>query len=655
MCGIAGIVLADGGRTVEKSPLLRMARALRHRGPDGFGLAHGRGAGLVSTRLAIVDLDHGWQPMRSGTGSVLVYNGEVYNHAELRSAWVREGASFRTHGDTEVVHTLLDRCGVAGLPALNGQFALAFWEPRPRRLTLVRDRFGVRPLHYALTGRGDLVFGSEVAALLASGEVPAAPDLLGVDDVFSTWGPRSPRTAFRGVRQLPAGGLLVWQDGTVLQDDVWWRPEVGRAPDGRPERELAPLLRDSVALRLRADVTVGTYLSGGLDSSLLTALARQEVGPDLQTFSLAFDSPDYDESAEQRRVAAVLGTQHHVVTVRPTDITAGFQDAVRRAAAPLVRTGPVGMALLARCAREHGVVVVATGEGADELFWGYDLFKEVLARRAYLADPSDGSVFDRLYQHLGPRARGPAWRSAFATAGAPDDPLFSHQVRLRATSAVAGLYAPSVVGELAGQSSEERLRQSLPPAFGRWTDLERATWLELQTLLEPYLLAAQGDRAAMAHGVEGRYPFLDHRVFEHAVGLGPQRKLHGGRDKVVLRELAESLLPREIANRPKQPYRAPEVAPFFGADAPDWVEESVTPGALRAVGLFDPVRTAALVARCREGRALGQREAMALVGVLSTQVWSEQHFGTGAARCPEETRQPRVVLALDDELVEAPA
>jgi asparagine synthase (glutamine-hydrolysing) len=655
MCGVAGVVRAEATRRVEEPALLRMAASLRHRGPDGYGLALGRGVGLVSTRLAIVDLENGWQPMRSEAGSVMVYNGEVYNHVELRAELRARGARFTTATDTEVVHRLLEQEGPAALHALNGQFALALWEPGPRRLTLVRDRFGVRPLHYALTRGGDLVFGSEVAAVLASEEVDAAPDLLGIDDVFTTWGPRPPRTAFRGIRQLRPGGLLVWERGRVVRDDLWWQPEVAPREARDAGEELGELLRDSVRLRLRADVTVGTYLSGGLDSSLLTALAREAVGPDLQTFSLAFASPEYDESAQQRRVAQLLGTTHHVLQIGAAEVAAGFRTAVRHAAAPLVRTGPVCMAQLAECARQHGITVVATGEGADELFWGYDLFKEVVARRAFLDDPEDPTVFDSLYPHLDHRARGPAWRQAFVVAGAADDPLFSHQVRLRATSAVSALYAPEVRAELALVPSADRLRASLPPGFEGWTDLERATWLELHTLLDPYLLAAQGDRAAMAHGVEGRYPFLDHRVFELAVSLPPHRKLHGDRDKSVLRDLARDLLPTEISGRRKQPYRVPEVTPFFGAGAPEWVEERLSAGALREVGVFDADRTARLVERCREGRAAGQREAMALVGVLSTQVWAETYFGAAARQArPEETSRPRVFLDLD-ERVEATA
>ncbi|MGB8650061.1 MAG: asparagine synthase (glutamine-hydrolyzing) [Mycobacteriales bacterium] len=645
MCGIGGVVRADEREDVDPSALRRMARALRHRGPDGYGLAVGAGAGLVSTRLAIFDVPHGWQPLRTSPGgSVLVYNGEVYNHPELRAELARDGVVCTTRSDTEVVLRFLERDGLAALDRFNGQFALAWWRPRERRLTLVRDRFGVRPLHYALDVDGSLVFGSEASALFASGEVEASPDLRGIDDVFTTWGPRAPRSAFGGVHRVRPGGVLVWERGVVVADRTWWQPDVAPAEEVDTE-DLAELLRDSVRLRLRADVPVGTYLSGGLDSSLITAMAREASDHQLRTFSVAFDDPRYDESHHQLEVAAALGTEHHVVRVGRREIADSFREAVQHAETPLVRTAPVPMMLLARSAREHGITVVATGEGADELFWGYDLFKEVVLRQASLADPS---ALDQLYPHLGGAARGPAWRRFFTDAGPADDPLFSHQTRAAATGVVSALYQPAVREQLRQDDSLDRLRAALPAGFGRWSALQRAGWLELQTLLEPYLLAAQGDRVAMAHGVEGRYPFLDHRVFGHAARLPVVRKLDGMQDKVVLRELGAALLPQGIAQRAKQPYRAPEVAPFFGADAPDWVEELLSPAAVRSTGLFAEDRVAGLVRRCRAGRATGPREGMALVGVLSTQVWFEHFCGTGRRAYPEETTRPRVFLDLDE-------
>jgi asparagine synthase (glutamine-hydrolysing) len=295
--------------------------------------------------------------------------------------------------------------------------------------------------------------------------------------------------------------------------------------------------------------------------------------------------------------------------------------------------------------RAHGLTVVITGEGADEIFWGYDLFKEVALRELHQSDPERArELLEGLYPYLGPAGarRGPGWERFLLETGSSGDPLGSHLTRAEATATVKAFYRPEVAAEIGDGDSLERLRTELPRSFDRWSSLERAAWLELATLLEPYLLAAQGDRVAMAHGVEGRYPFLDHRVFAHSTKLPPARKLDGMRDKVALRELAADLLPAEIVARPKQPYRAPEVVPFFGRQAPEWVEDAVSSERLAETGLWDEQRVGGLLRRCREGRATGMREGMALVGILSAQLWHSDFVGRGVDAYPTETAEPRV-------------
>jgi asparagine synthase (glutamine-hydrolysing) len=645
MCGVAGIVRSDHSGLVDEQALLRMARAIRHRGPDGFGLALDAGAGLVSTRLAIVDLVRGWQPYElAPSGNILVYNGEVYNHPELRAELSAKGeAGFATTCDTEIVLRLLEREGVSSLDRLNGQFAFAWWQPKRRRLTLVRDRFGVRPLYYALLRDGSLVFGSEAKALFASGEVTAAPDLAGVDEVFTLWGPRAPRTAFAGIRQVMPGGLTVWERGKITEERRWWTPEYH--PGGSSEGDLDELLRDSVRLRLRADVPVGAYLSGGLDSSLITALAQAETNHQLRTFSIAFKDPRYDERAHQEEVARAVGTQHHVVEAGPSDIARAFPDVIRHVEMPLIRTAPVPLFLLAREVRAQGITVIATGEGADELFWGYELFKEVALRELFRHEPERATaLLDQLYASLGPATsrRGPGWQHFLLKTGAGDDQLGSHLTRAGATAAVKAFYRSEIAAEIGTSTSLDRLRCELPQAFEHWSRLERAAWLELATLLEPYLLSAQGDRVAMAHGVEGRFPFLDHRVFAYSARLPEDEKLRGMHEKIALRRVATKVLPPAIAKRTKQAYRAPEITPFFAVDAPGWVDELLSTSALDRTGFWDATRVAGLVRRCRTGRATGLRESMALVGILSAQLWHQEFMGRGVANYPPENHEPHV-------------
>ena len=469
MCGIAGIVRSDPTDAVDERALLRMARAIRHRGPDGFGILLDPGAGLVSTRLSIVDLEHGWQPLLSDSdGSVLVYNGEVYNHVELREWMSSLGVRFKTRSDTEVVLALLQREGLDGLRRLNGQFAFAWWQPRQRRLTLVRDRFGVRPLSYSSREDGSIVFGSEAKALFASGEVRAAADLAGLDQVFTLWAPQAPRTAFAGVRQLEPGGVLVWERGEIVEQRRWWRPGPDQPDPG--DGDLEDTLRDSIRLRLQADVPVGAYLSGGLDSSLISALAQVQKQGELRTFSVAFDDPSYDERAEQELVAQAIGTSHHVVDVGAMEIAAAFPEVVRHAETPLVRTAPVPLYLLAREVNEHDLKVVVTGEGADELFWGYDLFKEVAIRRLHGTDPERAlELLADLYPHLGSTGarRGPGWARFLLETGAGEDPLSSHLTRVAATGAVRGFYKDELAAELNAEAALEPVREGLPAGFAR--------------------------------------------------------------------------------------------------------------------------------------------------------------------------------------------
>jgi asparagine synthase (glutamine-hydrolysing) len=650
MCGIAGVVRADPRGPVDALTLRRMARALRHRGPDGFGLASGAGAGLVSTRLAIIDPESAWQPMRGPAGTVLVYNGEVFDHPELRAELERDGATVRGGGDTEVVLRLLERDGVAALGRLNGQFALAWWSPARRRLVLARDRFGIAPLHVAAAADGSLAFASEAKALIAARLVSPSLDLRGLDDVLGLWGPQAPRTTLAGVRQLVPGGLLIWEDGSVVHDGVW-TGDAPAAPAPAPERDLEELLRDSVRLRLRADVPVGAYLSGGLDSSLVCALAQQETEHRLRTFSVAFADPRFDERPHQLQVAAALNTEHHVVEVGGADIAAALPEVVRHAETPLVRTAPVPLWLLSRAVREAGITVVATGEGADEAFWGYDLLKEVALRDLHRREPARAErLLDELYPYVGDgtAGRGAAWRRALLGGAAPGDPVGSHRTRLAAGSAARALYAPEVAAELAGEDALDRVAATLPPGFAQRDALDRAAHLELTTLLPGYLLAAQGDRVAHAHGVEPRFPFLDHRVVAHAHGLPPERKLDGDlRDKVALRDVAARLLPADVAARPKLPYRAPAAEPFFGPAAPPWVAELLAPAAVAEVGIFDARRVPTLVRRCAEGRARGTREGMALVAILSTQLWHHAFCAPAAGPALAETAVPRVELDLD--------
>ena len=629
MCGIAGIARSEPSG-VEADSLACMAAALRHRGPDGYGFFAGARVGLAHVRLSIIDLQRGAQPLGNEDGRLLiVYNGEVYNYRELRPTLERLGHLFGSDSDTEVLVHAYEEWGPAMLDRLNGQFAFAIYDRRNESLFLARDRFGVRPLFYTKRG-GTLYFASEVKALFATGEVDAAPDYTGLDEVFTLWAARPPRTVFQGIAALEPGCWALWQNG-ALHVQRYYELHYPEARDEPPDAldRLDDLMRTGVDLRLRADVPVGGYLSGGLDSSITCVLGAAASPYALRTFSVTFDDPRFDESAYQRAVAGQLHSQHAVQPIGGEAVARVFPDVIWHTETPLVRTAPAPMYLLSRLTREGGIKVVLTGEGADELFLGYYLFKETVVREFCLRQPASRvrpRLFDRLYPYLALGRRGEFWQRFFLEAGALDDPLFSHLPRIRLTSRIKDFYASAMRQALAAWDAEAALRDSLPPAFPRWSRLNRAAYLEMVTLLGPYLLSSQGDRMALAHGVEGRFPFLDHRLFEFAAALPARSKLRGLREKDVLRRWAASILPPVVRDRSKQPYRAPDTPAFFAPGRPDYIGELLRPASLRDTGVFDPEPVGGLVRRCQAGLAAGARESQALVAVLSTQLWHQQFF-----------------------------
>ncbi|MBI4500237.1 MAG: asparagine synthase (glutamine-hydrolyzing) [Gemmatimonadetes bacterium] len=624
-----------------------MAEAIRHRGPDGSGVYADERVGLAHVRLSIIDLEGGAQPMANEEGSLrVVYNGEVFNFPTLREELESHGHRFRTRSDTEVLLHGYEEWG-SGLPQrLNGQFAFAIYDRRTRSIFLARDRFGILPLFYALRD-GDLYFASEIKALLASGEIAAALDPEGLDQVFTFWAALPPRTPFRGISTLEPGCCARWQGGRLAITRYYHVdfPEPAAEPSDALCR-LDDLMRSAVGMRLLADVPVGGYLSGGLDSSAVCALASATSTEQLRTFSVAFDDPRFDESDHQRAAAGNAHSRHAVERISRSDIARVFPDVIRHAETPLLRTAPAPLYLLSRLTRRDGIKVVLTGEGADEVFLGYDLFKDTVVRLFCLRHPESRirpRLFERLYPHEGAGARrGDFWAGYFLSSGSPGDPLFSHLPRFRPTCWIKDFYSPEFRHLLRDFDPLAELRAQLPANFAQWSPLGRAAYLELVTLLSPYLLASQGDRMAMAHGVETRVPFLDHRLFEFAAALPERSKLRGLREKDILRRWAPIALPRTVADRPKQAYRAPDVPPFVGPRPPEYAVELLQPASLRRTGIFDPQAVAGLLRRCQSGTATGTRESQALVGILSTQLWHHEFCERRSTAAP----LPRASLRL---------
>ncbi len=612
-----------------------MIGALHHRGPDGSAVFVDGPIGLAHARLSIIDLESGWQPMANEDESVwVVFNGEIFNFVELRHRLEQAGHHFRTRSDTEVIVHLYEDLGDAFVSELNGQFAIALWDRRQRRVVLARDRVGIRPLFFTEVG-GRLAFASEVKALFALPGVTRRLDIEGLASTFTYWSPLASHTIFEGVHALPPGHLMVVDAQGMRQHGYWdWSfPE--SPPAERDERdyadELRALLIDAVRLQLQSDVPVGAYLSGGLDSSIITTIIKGDTDTPLRTFSLTFEDAEFDESGHQQELVQYLGTTHSSRACSSKEIGAAFPRAVWHAEAALVRTAPTPMMLLADSVRQAGYTVTLTGEGADEVFAGYDIFKEAKIRRFLARQPNSkwrGRILERLYPYL---VRSPATGKAFTERffreglSEVEAPWFAHMPRMRTTRGVLGFLHPDLRERALGWNAQEALCASLPGSFGRWAPSCRDQYVEAHTLLSGYLLSSQGDRMAMAASIEARFPFLDHRVIEFASRLPPHFKMRGLTEKYLLRKAMAGRLPHSITGRTKQPYRAPDSASFFVGGAPlDYVADLLGSRAIQNAGLFDAKAVDALVAKCRTGRAVGFGDNMAFVGVLSTMLLHEQ-------------------------------
>jgi asparagine synthase (glutamine-hydrolysing) len=643
MCGIAGFYGTPEATAPSQALPQRMIRAVAHRGPDAEGVFSADGIGFAHARLSIIDLSTGQQPMQSADGALCVtFNGEIFNYVELRQELIARGRRFVTTSDTEVILHAYETYGPDCVERFNGDFAFALWDVRKRRLMLARDRMGVRPLFYAIR-KDCLYFASEVKALLEAPGIDAALDPLALDQIFTFWFPLAPRTPFKDICELPPAHMLI-ADGDKVTVRPYWQLTYPDASDcdGYDRRgevaiaeELRALLLDATRIRLRSDVPVGAYLSGGLDSSIVTALVKEIKQDRMRTFSVTFESEEFDESAYQQDMVRALGTEHSTVACTAADIGRDFPRVIRATERPILRTAPAPLMRLSALAHASGYKVVLTGEGADEVFAGYDIFKEAKIRRFCAAQPQSKwrpLLLKKLYPYL-PQLKGQSqpYLEAFFGAQMSDaaDPLYSHLPRFRTTAGAKLFYSGELRKALKDYDALADLRERLPAEFARWHPLSQAQYLETAHLLPGYILSSQGDRVAMANAVEGRFPFLDHRVVEFAARIPPKMKIRGLREKHILREAMKGLLPQHIGNRTKQPYRAPDCQSFVGRDAPAYVGHRLSAGDIAAAGYFDAGAVGKLAAKCRNSKIIGFRDNMAFVGVLSTQLWHRE-FVQGA-------------------------
>ena len=666
----------------------RQLGLIRHRGPDAFGIFLGKHAGIVSSRLRIIDLVGGDQPIHNEEKNIwVVYNGEIFNYPELRGEVEKRGHRFYTQTDTEILVHLYEDEGTNFFNKLNGQFALALWDQKKQQLLLLRDRLGIRPLfYYHVAGR--LVFGSEIKAIFADPEIPRTMNLQTLSDIFTCWSPMGCDTAFKDIKQLMPGHFGVFSRGG-LSTQAYWQLSFSngfrsrRSQDSSTSQPLAPcfsdslelsespgtaapslddltaelqhLLTDATRIRLRADVPVGAYLSGGLDSTYLTSLVKKNYSNRLRTFSVCFSDNKFDEAPFQNKVVERLQTDHSMIRCAEQDIGANLPRVIWHAEVPLLRTGPIPLFLLSQLVRENNFKVVLTGEGADEIFAGYDIFKEDRVRR-FWARNSDSKMRPLLLQRLYPdifkpgNSRGRSFVMRFFRKGLLQikSADYSHMIRWENTSQIKSFFSKEVANLVEAKDNlGNRFRKLLPDDFMNWNPLSRAQYTEMTIFLSNYLLSSQGDRVAMGHAVEGRFPFLDYRVVEFAAKIPPRYLLNGLKDKFILRRSAKNLIPEELALRAKQPYRAPISRCFWGEQAQPYLFDLLTKDAIRTAGYFDEERVSRLMAKCQkqEGHLLSERENMAVVGIISTQLLHQQFIANFPGVPIEEPKEIKIYRA----------
>lgn len=641
--------------------LAAMAAAIIHRGPDEDGFLERPGIGLASRRLSIVGLADGRQPIANEDGTVwVVFNGELFDYPELRDHLTARGHRFRTHTDTELIPHLWEEHGEDLFDHLRGQFAFALWDQRRRRLIIGRDRIGICPLYWTRARDADgewLLFASEIKALLASGLVEPRPDVRGVNHLFTFFALPGPVTCFDGVQYLPPGHFLSVQSGgsAPVRERTYWQmdfPVRGEEDPGRDEKRVLAdaerVLNRAVELRLRADVPVVAYLSGGVDSSTVVALVRHLRGKPVPTFTIRVKDPALDEAREANLVARHLGCEPVVVDCGREEVLRTYPELIRAAEGPVIDSACAALLLLAREVHARGYKVALTGEGADEWLAGYPWFKvnrllslldvipglklSQLSRRAFLrltgAPRFPWSLATRIHRAIG---GGNAWLEAYG--------LMSMS-KLR-------FYSRRMHDELADHLPYADLGLNLE-RMRRWHPLNRSIALGGRVMLPGLLLAAKGDRVAMNSSVETRYPFLDEDLFEFFAGLHPRWKLRGLRDKYVLRRLAEGLLPRSIAWRRKAMFRAPLDSLYTSGAEASYADQLLSEEALAKTGYFEPSAVShwrQAVGTLRTGSSQRLSIEMGLAGVLATQLWHHTFIDASLTDLPAYTPPKRAALA----------
>lgn len=625
MCGINGIAFTTrSGREVSPGVLARMRDILHHRGPDDGGIFVDKNIGLGHRRLSIVDVAHGAQPMFNSDRTVaIVYNGEVYNHAEYRDSLIAEGYEFQNRSDTETILHLYQKYGRACVEYLRGMFAFAIWDSQTRELFIARDRFGVKPLYFVHDHKGDLYFSSEIKALIEADAVKAEINFNALPDQFANHGTSGDETLYAGVKRLLPGHTLVWKDGELDVREYWdlsFEPKHEARSDAEYIEEWRELFRRSVELRLMADVPLGMFLSGGIDSSAIAAMMSTMVNEPIKTFSVAFDERDANELEYARLVAKTFGTDHHEITITPEQFFEALPDLVWHEDEPIGFLASVPLYFVSELAARH-VKVVLTGEGADEIIAGYGRYSKALQLLSY----------GEKYESVTPSFLRNAVRGGVATLPGVLNRKLNRTFLSREADIENlffdnfGVFPRSMQKRLFSRETREKFASD-DPYFRQnaWLEkcdaddvLDQLLYADTKTYLHELLM--KQDQMSMAASIESRVPFLDHKLVEYTARLPRELKLRGNKTKWILREAMKGVLPADILDRPKMGFPVP-VGNWFRGPFKHIVDEYVLGSRAAERGIFDHEFVRDLVLRHNAGEDQDER----IWSLVNFEIWQRR-------------------------------
>lgn len=656
MCGIVGAYNLNKA-VVSHGMLETMLLSINHRGPDERGIYINKNLGLGNVRLSIIDLATGQQPLSDASGNFwIVFNGEVFNYIEIREELEKKGYPFKTKSDTEVIVAGFATWGKDIVSRLNGQFAFAIWDKSKQELFLARDRVGICPLFYT-SAKGSFIFASEMKAIFQNPEVPREISIPSLCELFTYWTALTPNTIYKNIFEVTPGHCLTI-NGSGIKDEAYWTLNFPERQSIRPrgiseaKEELNELLTDAVRIRLRADVPVAAYLSGGLDSTTTTSLIKGIEPSVLNTFSIGFSEATFDETIYQKEAAKYLNTYHRSIEIRNEDIADNFPKVLWHAESPMLRTSPAPMYSLSQFVRSSNIKVVITGEGADEMLAGYDIFKEMIIRRFWASQPNSKFrplLLKKLYPYIPQITNANALTLKLFYGFKLTDtqmPYYSHIMRWNNGRHILKFLHPEHARTIEEFDPYMSWQNKMPAGFENWGDLAKAQYIESTLFMSGYLLSSQGDRMTMANSVEGRYPFLDHRFIEFAAKLPEGLKMNGLDEKFILKKMIQGKIPESITKRPKQAYRAPISKAFLNKSNIDYLEEVLNKKTIEESGIFNSELTSKLLEKLVVAKEVSEVENMMLMAIISTQL-CHKFFVQGAV--PFNFTKPNNTLRVIEE------